>query len=278
MFRHVFCLTRSRCFSKWQLIVRTEGIAPFSFVNMSGSRIDTTPDSKKGWNLKMLAIGLLLLAGIAVFGLVSCSNRSKEAKIQPAMQQAEIPYAELLSSTGAVLVRKPGKVEWHEAKTGVRLAEGDLIQTDQAGEATIRYSSGTTITIQAKTVFTVQPSGNGQMEISAPPLDALPINKTQGAGGFPAANANESQPSIELQRIIPFGRSLELIGRVEAGSSLMVNDESIEVAGDGSFKHFTNPFPASAGNVNLVMKVTDLSGRTRVLTATHDFSPHSRGK
>ena len=277
MFRREFCLTRPRCFSKWQLIVRTRGIDPFSFMNMSGRQSDTTPDSKKGWNLKMLAIGVLLV-GIAVFGLVSCSNRSREAKVQPAIQQAEIPYAELLSSTGAVLMRKPGKVEWHEANTGVRLVEGDLIQTDQAGEATIRYSNGTTITIQAKTIFTVQPSGNGQMEISAPPLDAPPIDKTPGAGGLHAANANESQPSIELQRIIPFGRSLELIGRVEAGSSLMVNDESIEVAGDGSFKHFTNPFPASAGNVNLVMKVTDLSGRTRVLTASHDFSPHSRGK
>jgi hypothetical protein len=246
---------------------------------MSGSQSDTTPESKKGWNPKILATGVLLLLGIAVFCLVTYFgiNRSKEAKVQPAIQQAEAPSAELISATGMVLVRRPGWIQWQEVKAGAHLAEGDLIQTDHSGEAMIEYSSGTTISIQAKTIFTVQPSGNGQMEISAPPLDAPLADKASVADVPHDANANESQPFIELRRIIPFGRSLELIGHVEAGSSLAVNDETIEVAGDGSFKHFTNPFPASAGNVNLVMKVTDLSGRTRVLTATHDFSPHSRG-
>ena len=76
---------------------------------------------------------------------------------------------------------------------------------------------------------------------------------------------------LELQRIIPFGRSLELIGRVEPGSSLAINDETVEVTADGSFKHFTKQFPASTQKASLIMRATDLAGRTRVQRATHDF-------
>jgi hypothetical protein len=78
-------------------------------------------------------------------------------------------------------------------------------------------------------------------------------------------------PFLELQRIIPFGRSLELIGRVDPGSSLAINDETVEVTGDGSFKHFTKQFPPSAQKASLILKLTDLAGRTRVERAVHDF-------
>jgi hypothetical protein len=79
------------------------------------------------------------------------------------------------------------------------------------------------------------------------------------------------QPFLELQKITPFGRSLEIVGRVEAGSRLAINNESVEVSGDGSFKHFTELFPASIDRVRLVLKATNLAGRTRTLTAHHDF-------
>jgi hypothetical protein len=82
---------------------------------------------------------------------------------------------------------------------------------------------------------------------------------------------SESQPFLELRKIIPFGRSLELIGRVDAGSRLAVNNEFVEISGDGSFKHFTKLFPPSSDRVSLVLKATDLAGRTRTLTAYHDF-------
>ncbi len=81
----------------------------------------------------------------------------------------------------------------------------------------------------------------------------------------------ETRPFLELGKITPFGRSLEIIGRVEAGSKLVVDNEPVEVAGDGSFKHFTQLFPASIDRVGLVLKATDLAGRTRTLTAYHDF-------
>jgi hypothetical protein len=82
----------------------------------------------------------------------------------------------------------------------------------------------------------------------------------------------EPRPFMEIQKVVPFGRSLEVIGRVETGAKLSVNDENVEISGDGSFKHFTKLFPASSGKVRLELKATDLAGRTRILTAFHDFS------
>jgi hypothetical protein len=106
----------------------------------------------------------------------------------------------------------------------------------------------------------------------------IPDSAVENSGGlFQARTQNEKnqgadmRPFLELQKIIPFGRSLELVGRVEAGSKLVVNNEFIEVTGDGSFKHFTKLFPASSDRVRLVLKATDLAGRTQTLTAYHDF-------
>jgi hypothetical protein len=175
-----------------------------------------------------------------------------------------------------VLVQTSGKPGWREIKSGESLFEGDLVQTDNSGNAVIRYQSGATVSISPDTVFTVSGAENDRMEISAspaatdvPPLLLAGENETSAAG-------TQRMPFLELDRIIPFGRSLELIGRIEAGSSLMVNDEKAEVSGDGSFKHFTSPFPSWAGTVTLNLKVKDLAGRAHVWTATHNFSPHGR--
>jgi hypothetical protein len=81
-----------------------------------------------------------------------------------------------------------------------------------------------------------------------------------------------ARPYLEIDKIVSFGRSVELKGRVEAGSKLSVNNENIEVSGDGSFKHFTKRFPASSSRICLEIQATDLAGRTRILTAFHDFS------
>jgi hypothetical protein len=83
-------------------------------------------------------------------------------------------------------------------------------------------------------------------------------------------------PYLELQTIVPYGRILELIGRVEAGSNLMINNESVNVSGDGVFKHFTKQFPVSNGRVRLELVVKDLAGRTRTMMAFHDFKPDGK--
>jgi hypothetical protein len=202
------------------------------------------------------------------------------AKAAPESARAQAKAStELISSTGTVLLLKVGSTDWQETRTGASLAEGDLVQTGAAGEASIRYPNGTTVSIPAQTTLVVQSTGNGQMEIVIPPAasESGTPNGTvaNSAGGEDGTQAGKiTRPSLKLQRIVPFGKSLELIGHVEPGSSLFVNSEQVEVEGDGFFKHFTKPFPTAAGEVRLVMKVTDLAGRTNIVTTTYDFRLH----
>ena len=214
----------------------------------------------------ILILSGVLLACVAVYLKVRASVRKSNPEIQSA--------AELVTSSGMVLVRAGGGREvWQEVKAGATLSEGDLVQTDSSGGALVRYSNGITVSIPEQTIFTVRnPSGN-LIEITVPPQIEHAENSSQAAGVEKSEQTAGSQLFLQLHRIVAFGRYLELVGRVEAGTSLTVNDESVEVAGDGTFRHFTTPFPASVNNARLVLKGTDLAGYTRILTATYIFNP-----
>ena len=253
----------------------------------AGRFVDSLPHSiKRPWNGHTLLVGIaaLAIAGLVGLSLYRRGNDSDATQAEAKTKDRE-PAAELVSATGLVLAGKSGRMEWNQISIGARLMVGDLIQTDKSGTASIRYSNGNTVSIPEDTILTIRNSENGSMEISAPAMEVHGDPVEAGRGGndsvneagstvdaFNRARAKESGPFIRLDQIIPFGRSLELIGRVEAGSRLSVNNEIVEIGGDGSFKHFTNPFPASIQTVNLLMKVTDLSGRTSVVSATHDFN------
>lgn len=252
--------------------------------------VDSLPHStKRRWNGHILMLGIAALAIACLVGLsLYFKGNDPDATQAEAQTKDREPVAELVSATGLVLAGKSGRMEWNQISIGARLMVGDLIQTDKSGTASIRYSNGNTVSIPEDTILTVQNSENGSMEISAPAMEAQndPVYSNPGGNvsvpdmgstvvAFNRARAKESGPFIRLDRIIPFGRSLELIGRVDAGSRLSVNRELVEISGDGSFKHFTNPFPASVQTVNLLMKVTDLSGRTSVVSATYGFDSHN---
>jgi len=237
----------------------------------------STPHSAaKARNRKLFAAGIPILCGIVLVCLIVLFSLKKSQVKLPEPPGPE-PAAELVSAAGMVLLQHPGKAEWQQVKTGAHLQEGDLVRTESSGSAEIRYKSGSTVTIPGQTVFTVQGTAGNVMEIAAPPEEAS-LNPRLIAGeignSIKGAQTAGSKPSVELRQIVPFGRSLELIGRVEAGSRLVINNDIVEVSGDGSFKHFTSAFPLSARLVYLNLKVTDLAGRTRTWTATHDFSAH----
>jgi hypothetical protein len=84
------------------------------------------------------------------------------------------------------------------------------------------------------------------------------------------------RPSFKLLSIVRFGRSLELVGEVEAGSRLTLNGVPVEVSGDGSFNHFTKPFPRATKKINLVLKATNLAGESAELIAPYDFRGRNR--
>jgi hypothetical protein len=250
-------------------------------MSRSSSDSMTHPAANKR-NGRSITFGILILSGVVLSGLIGYfgARSFKAAKAKSAAMQAQ-GSTMLMSVRGKVLVLKAGKTDWQEVLPGARLLEGDLIQTDDSGEASVRYSNGTSVSIPARTILGVQSTGNSRMEIVMPP--EKPEGGTQGEGAPMAAEPTDktaetkagkpSRPFIILQRIVPYGRSLELIGQVESGSSLVLNSEQVIVGGDGSFKHFTKPFPQSAKIVHLVLKVTDLAGRSNTETVTYDFSP-----
>jgi hypothetical protein len=241
---------------------------------MFGSREKSAQDSvtterKK----KFFQAGVLVSSGAVLICLLTYFTLHG-SNTELAQTPPPEPTAELVSSSGLILVQTPGKPGWREIISGESLFEGDLVRTDSSGGAVIRYKSGATVSITRNTVFTIYDRENNQMEIGvSPSAEGVTPLLLAGERGSPATGARDL-PFIELDQIIQFGRSLELIGKIEAGSSLMVNQERVEVAGDGSFKHFTSPFPSWAGTVTLSLKVRDLAGRTHVWTANHNFRPH----
>ena len=215
-----------------------------------------------------IPLGIVLIGFTVFFGL-------KSFKVKTPVPAQHV-VAELASAGGMVLVQDPGRSEWREVKVGAHLMEGDLVRTDSSGEAGIRYKSGTSVCIPPNTVYTVRGAVSDEIEVSRNPAASLPPLLLAGEKG--TLGAAKDRPMIELEQIVPFGRSLELIGRVEAGSNLVINNEFVEVTGDGFFKHFTGPFPASATKVQLTLRVTDLAGKTCTWTAYPDFGPHDGKK
>ena len=169
------------------------------------------------------------------------------------------------------------------------LAEGDLIQVGTSGKVQLEYSNGTTVVVPIGTVFSVRRAdsgaGKGSVFITSEEVNIVqdprvsssattdPPERTSVRRAAPEASpAAGSEPTLELKKIVRFGRSLELVGRVDPGGSLVVNGETVDIAADGSFKHFTKPFAGSARTVQLVLTAKDLSGRTRRAMVTQDFS------
>lgn len=249
------------------------GLPAMSLSQDSSALIDPPEKQMRRW----LTLVVLVFLGIGLVCLAAyLSTHASVKKLNPPVP---LSTARLVSSSGMVLMRNSSSPEWQEVKAGAGLSEGDLIQTDDSGSALIKYSNGTTVSIPEQTIFTVRDSSGNVIEISVPPQKGQGLSPAAGAvkgrwnPGRPGFSETPApQLFLQLERIVAFGRCLELVGRVEAGASLTVNGEIVDVAGDGTFKHFTDPFPGSADKVRLVLKGTDLAGRTRVLTATYLFS------
>ena len=284
-------------------------------MDIFGKQTDSMLNSAaKARKLRLITTGVLILLVLAVVSLYTfLSMRSAESpEPEPVVKQVQDSSVELISTNGIVMLRKPGWTEWKPVTAGARLMEGDSIQTDATGSASIRYPDGATLSFQENTLFTVQDVSDGKNAISALPVQAaqeitMPkavakqsegaakpgegaVKQSEGAAkpGEGVAKQSESTerkepaknifettlPTIVLERIIPFGRSLEIVGQVEPGTKLVVNGETVDVTGNGSFKHFTNPFPTSAGRIRLVLKATNLAGGSRILSTSYDFNPH----
>lgn len=54
---------------------------------------------------------------------------------------------------------------------------------------------------------------------------------------------------LEITRTILHGRVVEVVGRTEPGSTVIINNEQVfSIAPDGTFRHFTSPLPKNGAN------------------------------
>lgn len=60
---------------------------------------------------------------------------------------------------------------------------------------------------------------------------------------------DEGEVFLEVTRIVQHGKVLEVVGRTEPGSLVIINNEQVfSIAADGGFRHFTSPLPRSGSN------------------------------
>ena len=236
-------------------------------------------DSPHGARAKTLLLGGLALAMLGVLGALAYPGLRE---IVPAQAKRSTmtgtAIAEILLAKGTVAMRRSDQTSWSSAGQGMQLCEGDMVQTGGSGSITIRYSDATAVSLPPHTVFCIHhgepfpmaetkpsPSAQHQQAESRVTAEQPPV--------VPRAPGLEGQPILELERVVAFGRTLELTGRVDPGSLLYINEESVDISGSGSFKHFTKPFPPGRTYVQLTLRVVDPRGRVRTLNATHNFGP-----
>ena len=57
------------------------------------------------------------------------------------------------------------------------------------------------------------------------------------------------QAFLEIAKIVLHGRVVEVVGRTEPGSTVIINNEQVfSIAADGTFRHFTSPLPKTGAN------------------------------
>ena len=65
---------------------------------------------------------------------------------------------------------------------------------------------------------------------------------------------------LEITRIVQHGRVVEVVGRTEPGSSVIINNEQVfSIAPDGTFRHFTSPL-AQAGSNQITITAQNRKG------------------
>lgn len=83
------------------------------------------------------------------------------------------------------------------------------------------------------------------------------INKT--------GNSRESEVYLSILQVTQISNIFEIIGRTDPGANVVINEEPVPLmSGDGTFKHFTSPFPIKGKNV-ITITAQDRSGNSKTI-------------
>lgn len=77
-----------------------------------------------------------------------------------------------------------------------------------------------------------------------------------------------SKAFLEVKQIVQHGKVVEVMGRTEPGSSVIINNEQVfSIAPDGTFRHFTSPLPR-AGSNQITITAQNRKGDTNTIRKT----------
>jgi hypothetical protein len=93
----------------------------------------------------------------AIAKISQALSGDSSASVEPALKQARF-----VNLDGKVQVKKANSVQWVAADYRMALDKGDLIQTSGDGAARITFIDGTTYTVQADTLVTVEENSVGR--------------------------------------------------------------------------------------------------------------------
>ncbi len=80
-----------------------------------------------------------------------------------------------------------------------------------------------------------------------------------------SANSRESDVYLSILQVTQISNIFEIIGRTDPGAMVMINEEPVPLmAGDGTFKHFTSPFPQKGKNL-ITITAQDRSGNSKTI-------------
>ncbi len=76
------------------------------------------------------------------------------------------------------------------------------------------------------------------------------------------------QAFLEITSITQHGRVVEVVGRTEPGSTVIINNQQVfNIAADGTFRHFTSPLPKKGSN-QITITAQDRKGNTKTIRKT----------
>src|ERR1700681_3982845 len=158
--------------------------------------------------------------------------------------------AKFVNLDGKVLVKKVNSVQWVTADYRMALDKGDLIQTSGDGAARITFMDGTTYTVQAETLVTVEENSVGKdsetrvaMHISSGAVDLTTGTwdspKSKAEVSFSNAVASVQQNSRAAVRSDPQTNESNIT--VSAGTSKLATTDGRQHVEIGKWERATGP-------------------------------------
>ena len=96
--------------------------------------------------------------------------------------------------------------------------------------------------------------------VESQPSQANRLNLVQQVAG--------NQAYLEVTKIIQHGRVVEVQGKTEPGSTVIINNEQVfSISPDGTFRGFTSPLPNSGSN-QITITAQDRKGNTNTIRKT----------